>query len=123
MTCEEVRALLPAYLDRDLHSVGEIEVHLASCERCSAELASYRALLVELRELRERGEEPDPLVLQRTLAMVPSPTVARRMIGSVQAHPVVYAVASIGGAAVGATALAVAVSRRRANRAAAGSRS
>ncbi len=121
MTCEEVRALLPAYLDRDLHPVGEVEVHLASCEACSAELVFYRALLVELRDQRDRGEEPDPLFLQRTLAMVTSPTVARRMIGSVQAHPVVYAVASIGGAAIGATAIAIAVSRLRANRAAAGS--
>lgn len=120
MTCEEVRALLPAYLDRDLHAVGEIELHLASCVSCGAELASYRSLVSDLGDLRHRGEEPRPELLQKTLALIPSPTIAERVIGSVQAHPILYTVASIGGAAVGATAIAIAVARRRASRFAVG---
>lgn len=107
MRCEEVRELLPAYVDRDLHAAGEIEVHLASCADCSAELASYREILSDLEALRDRGEEPSPDLLERALALIPVPSLGARLLGSVQAHPVAYALASLGGAAVGATAIAI----------------
>ncbi len=107
MRCEEVRELLPAYVDRDLRPVGELEMHLASCGACGAELASYRELLADLGRLRDRGEEPSPDLLARTLSLVPPPSIAARVIGSVQDHRLLYALASLGGAAVGAAAIAL----------------
>ncbi len=107
MRCEEVRELLPAYVDRDLHPAGEIEIHLASCADCSAELASYSAMLSDLKAFRDRGEEPSPDLLERALALIPVPSLGARFLGSVQSHPVAYALASLGGAAMGATAIAI----------------
>jgi len=100
MTCEEVRELLPAYVDRDLHAVGPVEVHLGTCESCRAELARYRDLLASLASMRDTGEEPGPEFLDRMLELIP-PVFAD------QGRKLRYALASIGGAAVGATALAI----------------
>jgi anti-sigma factor RsiW len=111
--CEEVRELLPAYVDAEPHAAGEVDVHLASCPSCSEELAAYRRMLADLAAFRDRGQDPPLELLQRTLELIPERTRAGRLRGSVQAHPVIYAVASIGGAAVGATAAAVAWRRRR----------
>jgi len=105
LRCEEVRELLPAYVDHDLHPAGEIEVHLASCPGCSAELASYRRLMSDLEGLRDRGEEPSPELLQRVVALIPAPSLVARVMETVQDHKL--AVASLGGAAVGATAIAI----------------
>ncbi len=107
MRCDEVRELLPAYIDRDLHAAGEIDEHVASCAACSAELASYYQLVGGLAGLRDRGEEPTPELLQRALALVPPPSISARVIGSLQDHPLLYALASLGGAALGATAIAL----------------
>lgn len=100
MTCEEVRELLPAYVDRDLHAVGPVEVHLATCESCRADLARYRDMLVSLASMRDTGEKPGPEFLDRMLEVIP-PVFAD------QGRKLRYALASIGGAAVGATALAI----------------
>lgn len=115
MTCDEVRGVLPAYVDRELHAAGEVDEHLVSCAECRAELAAYRHLIGGLAGLRDRGEEPSADLLARTLALIPAPRLADRILGSVQAHPLLVAV-SAGAVAVGAAA--VALSRRRYARAA-----
>jgi len=101
MKCEEARELLPAYVDRDLHPVGPVEVHLASCSECSAELAHYRELMASLAGLREMDEKPRAEFLDRMLSLVPPP-VREGMDRRVR-----YALASLGGAAVGVTAVAI----------------
>ena len=110
MRCEDVREVLPAYVDGDPHALDDVDLHLLTCPDCGAELAEYRATLARLRDLRDAGARPDAAFVERLVAFAPGPTLAMRMLGSVQAHPVVYAVA--GGAAVGATA-AVAFMWRR----------
>lgn len=112
MRCEEVRELLPGYVDGELQPAGEVEAHLASCAACGSELAVYRGMLADLAELRDLGEEPRPELLHRTLAMIPTPTILHRLIGPVRARPVLVAVASLGGVVV-ATAVALRWLRRR----------
>lgn len=115
MRCEEARNLLPAYVDGDPHSVGELDLHLTTCAACRDELAAHRQLLEDLPRLRDAGPEPSDALLRASLALIPAPSVAVRLLGSVQAHPVAYAVASLGGVAVGATAVALARRRDRAS--------
>lgn len=100
VTHDEVLELLPAYVDRDLHAVGDIEVHLASCADCRAELAVYREMLTDLAAMRAGDFEPSPAFVERILERIPS------VLGE-RARRMRIKVASIGGAAVGATALAI----------------
>jgi predicted anti-sigma-YlaC factor YlaD len=100
VTHDEVRELLPAYVDRDLHSVGDIETHLASCAPCRAELEAYREMLAALAAMRQEDVEPSPAFLERVLELIP-PSIGDR------ARKTRLAVASIGGGVVGVTALAI----------------
>jgi len=118
--CEDVRELLPEYAEWGPRPAGDVERHLASCQECSARLASYRSLLISLEGLRDAEVEPDPGFLERTLQVVQEGTgpgrvvsiaelrAARNRLASlVRAPRTGYAVASITGAAVGATAIAL----------------
>jgi predicted anti-sigma-YlaC factor YlaD len=100
VTHDEVRELLPAYIDRDLHSVGDVELHLAECADCRSELALYREMIAALGAMRGRDVEPSPDFLERMLELIPQSLSER-------ARKTRLAVASIGGAAVGVTALAI----------------
>lgn len=111
MRHEDVRELLAAYVDGDFEAADEVEAHLSSCADCRSQLSAYREMLAELANLRDRGEEPHPAVLARSLAAIPAPSLAQRLVGSAQAHPTVYAVAVVG-ALTGAVAIA-ALRRRR----------
>lgn len=105
MRCEEVRALLPAYLDGDAERSAELDAHLAWCEGCRAELAAYRAMTRTLASLREHGAHPGPQLVDRLVALIPAPTVLDRVRLNVYDHPLAYTVASLGAAAVTAFVL------------------
>ncbi|MDP9343527.1 MAG: zf-HC2 domain-containing protein [Actinomycetota bacterium] len=120
VTCEEVRELLPEYADWGPRPAGDVEHHLASCQGCSAVLASLRSLLSSLEGLRSVEVEPDPGFLERTLEVVHAGTgpgrvvsiaelraARNRLAGMVRMPRTGYAVASLTGAAVGATAIAL----------------
>jgi len=121
VTCEQVRAVLPAYADWGPRPAGDVEHHLASCPTCSADLASLRGLLSSLADLRAVEVESPPGFLDRTLDVVQAGVglpgrvisladlrAARSRLASMVRPPRVgYAVASITGAAVGATAIAL----------------
>jgi anti-sigma factor RsiW len=111
---EDVRELLAAYVDGDFEAAEEVEAHLSSCADCRSQLTAYREMLAELANLRDRGEEPHPAVLARSLAAIPAPSLAQRLVESAQTHPTAYAVAVVG-ALTGA--VAIAVFRRRRGRA------
>jgi anti-sigma factor RsiW len=120
LSCDDVRPLLPAYAERTVHHAGDLEVHLASCAACRAELAAYRSLLGSLAELRDVGPAAPPGFEARVIARAPLPSLGGRVRTSLREHPEWVALASIGGAALGATAIgAVALARRRRNRLAA----
>jgi hypothetical protein len=118
---EHVADLLPEYAESGLRPAGPIEEHLASCATCAAQLQGYRTLLSSLEGLRAVEVEPPPGFLDRTLrtarmasvtSRIPSLADVRR--ASARATRVLtrtpragYALASLGGAAVGATAIAL----------------
>lgn len=114
MRCEEVRSLLPEFAEDRPRLAGDVEVHLAGCAACRAELGGYRSLVAALGELREDLLEPSPGFLERVLGDVPPfrPGIVRRVTGDERVH---HAMFSLGGAVVGATmgATAVALLRRR----------
>jgi len=103
MRCEAVRERLPGYLDRDLRAVGPLEEHLASCAACRAELQEYRRLRLLLSEMAT-APEPSEELLPELLRHVPMERFSSRAIAGSRTR---YALASLGGAAVGATALAI----------------
>jgi predicted anti-sigma-YlaC factor YlaD len=110
MRCDSVRERLPGYLDGDLRPVGALDQHLAACTGCRAELEGYRELRSMLVDLADRPE-PSPELLPLLLQLISQPT-ARGKPGAVHDARLRYALASLGGAAVGATALALVWWRR-----------
>lgn len=113
MRCEQARDLLPGYLDDTAGSGAVLEVHLATCAECAGLLAEYREMLRDLSALDDRGEQPSIELVERVLESIPAPRLAARVLGSLRAHPVLYGVASVGGATAGATAFALLWRRRR----------
>ncbi|MFI5166257.1 MAG: anti-sigma factor family protein [Thermoanaerobaculales bacterium] len=63
MSCEELRAALPTYLDRELGPAATLEAerHLASCAECSAIVANERAFRASFRDPSLRFGAPDAL--------------------------------------------------------------
>ena len=120
--CDEVRELLPEYAEPGPRPAGPVEVHLAACAACRAELDSYRSLLISLEAIREQ-EVPVPdgylersLQLARPASMPGAVTsladfraVTSRVGYAIRRHGpgARYALATIGGAAAGATAIAI----------------
>jgi predicted anti-sigma-YlaC factor YlaD len=110
MRCESVRERLPGYLDGDLRPVGALDQHLAACTGCREELESYRELRSRLVDLGERPE-PSPELLPLLLQLISHPARGKPGVAVHDAR-LRYAIASLGGAAVGATALALVWWRR-----------
>jgi hypothetical protein len=122
LRCDEVLELLPEYAEPGPRPAGPVEVHLTSCAACSAELSVYRSLLRSLGEYCEL-EVPVPdgfleasLKTARTASLrgrIPSREELRvastRAADAIRRHGtgVRYAAATIGGAAAGATAIAI----------------
>lgn len=105
MRCEEVRPLLPELAEGIPREAGAVEVHLATCASCSAELARYRTIILELSALREVLSEPSDGFLARVLDQIPESTwrtLVQRVASDERVH---YAALSLGGAVVGATAI------------------
>lgn len=105
MRCEEVRPLLPELAEGIPREAGEVELHVATCASCTADLERYRSVVLELAALREVVMEPAPGFLGRVLDQVPEfsqRSVLKRLAsdGRVQ-----YAALSLGGALVGAAAM------------------
>jgi hypothetical protein len=107
MRCEQIRPLLPELAEGNLREAGEVERHLVSCVRCSAELGRYRTVVLELAALREVLSEPSPAFLERVLSEIPERNwrmLVHRAASDDRLH---YAALSLGGVVVGATAIAL----------------
>jgi anti-sigma factor RsiW len=105
MRCEEVRSLLPEVAEGVPREAGEVEEHLATCQSCSAELARYRSVILQLATLREALADPPEGFLARALAQIPERNwraFAQRVASDERLHRAVF---SLGGAVVGATAI------------------
>jgi hypothetical protein len=101
--CREARQELPAYADDE--PTGELARHVASCPRCSAELAGYRGLVARMAALQLEDLEPPVEYLERVLGELPVGSLADRLRLAAQARSARYALASLGGAVVGAGAI------------------
>ena len=111
MRCDAVRERFPGYLDSDLRAVGPVELHLAACAGCRDELEEYRRLGLLLSQMAT-VPEPSEELLPELLRHLPLEALPSRQLGGTRTR---YALASLGGAAVGVTALAIVwwrVSRR-----------
>ena len=122
MSCEQVRDTLPEYAEPGPRAAGPVELHLASCADCRTELDSYRDLLSSLAAYRDfevavpEGFLEDSLRTAGTASIrgrIPSRAEVKaasvRAAAAVKRHGtgVRYAAAGIGGAAAGATAIAI----------------
>src|SRR5690349_20736501 len=103
MRCEEVRPLLPELAEGGLRPVGPVEMHLSNCADCSEELRRYRSVILSLAELRD-GLEEAPAAL---LAQIPEAERRRGLVRVASDDRVQHAALSLGGVAVGATAVAL----------------
>jgi hypothetical protein len=107
MKCEEVRPLLPELAEGGLREAGAAEEHLAACAACSAELQRYRMVIMELGGLREVLFEPSEGFLGRVIAQIPESqwrALFHRVASDERVHVAAF---SLGGAVVGATAIAL----------------
>ena len=105
-----------------MDEIEDLEVHLATCPECARELARYREVLTAVSALRDVTEPPPVGFSQRVVAGVTtSPNRMRsRVVELAHDRRMHVAAASLGGAVVGATAMAI-VWWRLAKRAVAGS--
>jgi anti-sigma factor RsiW len=92
-----------------MRETEDFEVHLATCPECARELGRYRELMRAVGSLGD-SLEPAPLgFTDRVMAHVTSPVSLLRWRASRLAHDrrMHVAAASLGGAVVGATAIAI----------------
>jgi anti-sigma factor RsiW len=87
----------------------DFEVHLATCSECAGELARYREVMAAVGSLRDVLEDPPPGFPERVIAHVMEPErpwrdVVRRAASDRRIH---VAAASLGGALLGAGAIAL----------------
>ena len=77
MTCDEARILLHALIDGELDAghAREVEVHIAGCAGCTAELAAYRQMREAIAKADLRFTAPASL-RQRIDAALPKPAPA-----------------------------------------------
>ena len=107
MKCEDVRGALPELAESGVRPSRRFRSHLAGCPSCAEELRRYGSILLALAAMREEMIEPAEGFLGRILAQIPDPA-RRGLIRRVAADERVYRAAfSFGGAAVGATAIAI----------------
>jgi anti-sigma factor RsiW len=77
MTCDEAEVLIHALIDNELDAshAREVEAHIASCPRCTAELAAYRQMRETMTKADLRYTAPASL-RQRLDAALPKPAPA-----------------------------------------------
>jgi anti-sigma factor RsiW len=115
MRCEEVRRLLPEFAGEDELHPREVEVHLATCGGCAAEEARYRGVISALISTKLDTEPLPPGFADEVVLQLARPRLVlrgrvRRLAHDPRAR---YTAASLGGAVVGATAIAILLRRGR----------
>jgi predicted anti-sigma-YlaC factor YlaD len=105
--CQEVRALLPEYVDRTLPRVRRhlVALHLRRCSACQAEFSAQRDLRAGLASLASSGEAPPEGLLETLLQKSDSPRGAAPLRGAVSgARPALTVALLVAGAASAAGA-------------------
>lgn len=118
MRCEEIRLLLPEYVGEDDYP-RPLQAHLAACTGCAVEESRYAGLLGMVRDLGDASELTPAGFAERALARLERELAWRIRARRVAHDPRARAAAvGLGGALVGAAAIAL-VLRRNARRRAA----
>ena len=102
--CSEVRAQLPAYVDRSLPRIRRklVGLHLRRCAACQAEFSAQRSLQEALAALAAPVPTPPEGLLDTLLAQSSSPRAAVPMRGAVSgARPALSVALLAAGAAAG----------------------
>ena len=105
--CNEVRAELPAYVERSLSAFRRslIAIHLRRCSACQAEFSLQRDLHEGLRSLAAGDDTPPDGLLESLLEQSESPRGAAPLRGAVSgAKPLYSAALLLAGAASAAGA-------------------
>jgi predicted anti-sigma-YlaC factor YlaD len=105
--CDEVRAELPAYVERSLSAFRRnlIALHLRRCAACQAEFSLQRELHEGLRSLATTEDTPPEGLLESLLENTASPRGAAQLRGAVSgARPAYSAALLLAGAVAGAGA-------------------
>ena len=105
--CNEVRAQLPAYVDRSLPRARRtlVALHLRRCATCQAEFSAQRSLHEALAGLAAPAEGPPEGLLDSLLAQSVSPRAAVPLRGAVSGARPVLSVALLAAGAVAGTGL------------------
>ena len=102
--CREVRAVLPAYVDRSLPRLRRqlVGLHLRRCAPCQAEFSHQRQLNAGLHALAAPAEPPPAGLLEQLLDQTSSPRGAVPLRGAVSgARPALSVALLAAGAAAG----------------------
>jgi anti-sigma factor RsiW len=105
--CQEVRSLLPEYVDRTLPGLRRrlVALHLRRCAACQAEFSAQRDLRAGLRSLAAGGEPPPEGLLETLLQQTDAPRGAVPLRGAVSgARPALTVALLVAGAASAAGA-------------------
>ena len=105
--CQEVQALLPAYVDKTLSTFRRklVALHLRRCAACQAEFSVQRELHEGLQSLAATEDTPPDGLLESLLENTASPRGAAPLRGAVSGAKPAYSVALLlAGAAAGAGA-------------------
>lgn len=105
--CDEVRANLPAYVERSLPAFRRklVALHLRRCSQCQGEFSVQRELHDGLQALATSDDSPPDGLLESLLEHSSSPRTAAPLRGAVSGAKPAYSVALLlAGAAAGAGA-------------------
>lgn len=116
MRCEEARSLLPEYVGEDEAYPRPLQAHLTTCTACALEDSRYTGLLQMVRGQRDPGELTPAGFAERTLERLERELAWRIRVRRLAHDPRARAAAvGLGGAVVGAAAIAL-ILRRNARR-------
>lgn len=110
MRCEEIRELLPAYVE-DRYANLTVRRHLSRCAGCRQDLEAYESLRETLGALRFAAADPPPDLLRKLTAIPSEGPATERVRTHVARHRSAYA-GGLAVAVVGAAGAALWRSRR-----------
>ena len=115
LACDEVRAELPAVLDREGSAQAGLVEHVEYCLSCQAELARYRRLVRLLHQLRSSEATLAPGVVSDVLAAIEQAASRRAVRSVLTGRRLAYASAVVVGVGVAIFVLGLTRAHRHAS--------
>src|SRR5215831_16629484 len=88
LSCDQCEELLPDYLLRVLEpeTLSAVTEHLSTCERCTAQLTAYEAVLDQLGQAPPQQEPPAELRSRLLATALEGPTLAPAALEPIRLH-------------------------------------